>query len=157
MEIRHRIQNARVGAQRLEQKILCAQREKPFCNGDVHFSGRQCLGVRCRAEVGKHRRAALLRRLFCQLPPCFGQLFPARKPSRRHPRQAEGVGLEGVRARGQIFPVDGLHPRRVGAVGLLTLLPGLRLIIGTHAAVKQQRLAFEMFPDVDHVGGSFVS
>ena len=58
---------------------------------------------------------------------------------RRQTRQAEGIGLDGVRSGGKIRPVHRQNALGVGQVCLLAFLPRLCFIIGTHAAIEQQR------------------
>ena len=143
-------QNACVGAQRLKQEVFCPLRSKALCHGGIDRPCRDGLGIGCRAQVRKDGRAHVCRGFCRQLPARSGQRFPAGLLCRCHPGQAKGVGLEGVGPGGQVRPVDRLHPRRVGEVGLLALGTGGGFIIGAHAAVKQQQLPGKMGSDVDH-------
>ena len=145
-----RVQNACVRAQRLKQEVLRPLRRKALRDGGVYLSCRGGLGVRRRAKVGEDSRARFRRRFCCQLPARCGQRFPAGLLCRRHPGQAEGVGLDGVGTGDKVCPVDSLHPHRVSKVGLLALGARRGFIIGTHAAVKYQRLLGKMGSDVSH-------
>ena len=135
----NRFQHAVLGAQGLEQKIPCTQQRKALCHGKIHLLCRVVLGIRCGAKVGKHCRAGLPGGLCCQLPACIRQLLPARLLCRRQTRQAEGIGLDGVRSGGKIRPVHRQNALGVGQVCLLALLPRFCFIIGTHTAIEQQR------------------
>ena len=135
----NRFQHTVLGAQSLEQEIPCSQQRKALCHSKIHLLRREVFGIRCGAKVGKHRRAGLPCSLCCQLPARIRQLLPARLLRRRQTRQAEGIGLDGVRSGGKIRPVHRQNAIRVGQVCLLALLPRLCFIIGTHAAIEQQR------------------
>ena len=135
----NRFQHTFLGAQGLEQEIPRAQQCKALCYGKIYLLRREVLGVRRGAKVGKHCRAGLSCSLCCQLPARIRQLLPARLLRRRQTRQAEGIGLDGVRSGGKIRPVHRQNAIRVGQVCLFTLLPRLCFIIGTHAAIEQQR------------------
>ena len=135
----NRFQHTVLGAQGLEQKIPCSQQGKALCHSKIHLLRREIFGVRRRAKVGKHCRAGLPGGLCCQLPACIRQLLPARLLCRYQTRQAEGIGLDGVRSGGKIRPVHRQNALGVSQVCLLALLPRLCFIIGTHTAIEQQR------------------
>ena len=135
----NRFQHTVLGAQGLEQKIPCTQQRKALCHSKIHLLRREIFGIRCGAKVGKHCRAGLPGGLCCQLPACIRQLLPARLLCRRQTRQAEGIGLDGVRSGGKIRPVHCQNALGVGQVCLLAFLPRFCFIIGTHAAIEQQR------------------
>ena len=73
-----------------------------------------------------------------------------------HPQPVDGVGvgLDGPAARLQISPVNGLNFTGVGDAGPLAGV-GRGVVpfgvVGAHAAVKQQRLFFQILPDVLHL------
>ena len=135
----NRFQHTVLGAQGLKQKIPCTQQRKALCHSKIHLLRREIFGIRCGAKVGKHCRAGLPGGLCCQLPACICQLLPAELLRRRQTRQAEGIGLDGVRSGGKIRPVHRQNALGVGQVCLLALLPRLCFIIGTHTAIEQQR------------------
>ena len=135
----NRFQHTVLGAQGLKQKIPCTQQCKALCYGKIHLLCRVVLGIRCGAKVCKHCCAGFACGLCCQLPARIRQLLPAGLLCRRQTRQAEGVGLDGVRSGSKIRPVHRQNALRVGQVCLPTLLPRFCFIIGTHAAIEQQR------------------
>ena len=146
----NRFQHAVLGAQGLEQKIPCAQQCKALCHGKIHLLCRVALGIRCGAKVGKHCRAGLPCGLCCQLPARVCQLLPAGLLRSRQTRQAESVGLDGVRSGSKIRPVHRQNALGVGQVCLFALLPRFCFIIGTHAAIEQQRTPGQQFAHIQH-------
>ena len=146
----YRLHNAHIGAERLEQKVLCTQCGELLRHKAVGATGRGSFGVRGRAEVSEDGGVLLSGSVTGQLPARLGQLFPARRLGRRHPGQTEGVGLDGLCACGQIFRMDLLHALGVGEVGHFAVRARCRFIIGTHAAVEQKRLVGKMLSDVRH-------
>ena len=145
-----RLGHAALGAQSFKEKVLCAQCCKAVGKGGVQLRRRQSFGVRCRAKVCKHGRTRLRSGLLRQLPALIGQHLPHGVARCGHPGQAEGIGLDGIGPGGQIFPVHGQNALRVGQVGLLALLTGLRFIISAHAAVEQQGPFFQNFTHISH-------
>ena len=141
LECAHSLQNARIRTQRLKQEVLCSQLPELLGHRRVDLRRRERFGLRSRAKVCKHEGSGRCRCRLSQLPARFGQRFPARRMRRRHPGQAEGIGLDGIRPGFQIFPVDCLHPGRVSLVRPLALNARCRFIIGTHTAIEQQRPA----------------
>ena len=131
-----------IAAQRLKQKVLCTQCGKPLGKGRIDLCRRECLGVRGRAKIGKHGSAGLCSGLCSQFPAFVRHGLPHGVLRCCHARQAEGVGLDSIGTRFQIRAVHGQNAVRVQQVCLLTFLPGLCLIICTHAAIEQQRALF---------------
>ena len=146
----YRLHNAHIGAERLEQKVLCPQCGELLRHKAVGAAGRGSFGVRGRAKVSEDGGVLLRSGITGQLPARLGQLFPARHLGRRHPGQTEGVGLDGLCACGQIFRMDLLHALGVGEVGHFAVRARCRFIIGTHAAVEQKRLVGKILSDVRH-------
>ena len=144
------IHHAHIRAERLKKKILCPQRRELLCCKAVGTAGRGGLRVQSRAEVRKDGGVLLGGGVAGQLPARLRQLFPARHLGRCHPGQAEGIGLDSLCARRQILGVDPLHPFGVGKVRQLAFYARRGLIIGTHAAVEQQRLMGKILSDVRH-------
>ena len=135
---------------RLKDKVTCAHREKDIGKEAVFLDDIRRRQPRDGTDIGKYIRIERLCRSRGKLASCTNDPFNGRRvPLVDDTICRKGIRLDCLRSRTQVLRMDFLDDTRgldVRELHALAACMRLLSIIGAHAAVKDERLFFQMFP-----------